>query len=379
MGPLIVLDKSALQSLSREEMGMLAKHYLLVVPPVLLVEILADLKKDPREGRIPNSDVIWLAGQLLSSYSKINVPYRAAVAESMLGNDPAPGFVLMAGAQDIRTKDGQRITFFDAQWEYEVLGNWHAGRFNEAERALAEEWRRVTREFDLESFRRIWAGRLKGKPTPQSLDDLVPVVDAFLASEDPSTQKDLISEFLDSIAAPVELKNMIFERWLGLRMPPLNEFSRYGHYCFRTMLIFWSGLAFGLVSTRSTNLIDLEYFLYAHFAYAFCSNDRFHEGLSPYILGRFHTFVKADILKQDLKWLKDEWDSLSESQKEDRAYNYGSYPPQNPASITHQLWTKYMAPWQPGSGNRAIRMTEEQQEEVLAKLRPLMEAIDRQG
>jgi hypothetical protein len=144
MGPLIVLDKSALQSFSRDEMHMLAKHYLLVVAPVLLVEILADLKKDPGEGRIPETDVVWLAGKLLSSYSKVNVPYQAAIIESMLlGHDPPPGRVMMAGARDIQTKDGKRGVFFDEQREYEALRSWRAGRFDDAEKVLAEEWRRI--------------------------------------------------------------------------------------------------------------------------------------------------------------------------------------------------------------------------------------------
>jgi hypothetical protein len=214
---------------------------------------------------------------------------------------------------------------------------------------------------------------------PRALDDLIPCIDLLLASENPNTQKDLISAVLDHIGASQELKNRIFDRWLSLSMPELREFSRYSHYCLRTMLIFQLGLALGLVSTRSTNLIDLEYFLYSHFGYVFCSNDRFHEELSRHVLGTFQTFVKADVLKEDLKWLKSEWDSLSEAQREDRAYNYGSYPPQNSASITYELWTKYMQPWKPGSGNRAVRMTAEEHEKVLAELRPFWDAIDRQS
>jgi hypothetical protein len=41
--------------------------------------------------------------------------------------------------------------------------------------------------------------------------------------------------------------------------------------------------------------------------------------------------------------------------------------------IKRQLRVKYMPPWQPGSGNRAIRMTK------LAELRPFMEAIDKKS
>ncbi len=379
MGPLIVLDKSALQSFSRDEMSMLTKHYLLVVVPILLIEILADLRKDPREGRMPEDDVVWLSGKLLGSDSKLNVPYQAACIESLLGNDPSPGHVLMGGAKEIQAKDGRKGIFFDEPKEYQALRKWQAGRFNEAEKILAEEWRRATAAIDLESFRRSHAERSKGKTQPRTLDEVLLYVDKLLASEDQSIQKDLITALLDLIGAPEEFRTKIFDRWLKLKIPRLREFSPYTHYCLRTVLIFHAGLAFGLLSTRATNRIDLEYLLYAHFGYVFCSNDKFHRVIFPYVLGEFQMFVEADVLKKDLKWLNDEWEGLAEAEKEQRAYDYGSYPPRNPDSITHQLWVKYMRPWEPGSGNRAIRMTKEEEEKLLAEMRPFMDAIDEQS
>src|SRR6266581_4525023 len=307
MGPLIVLDKSALQCFSRDEMSMLTKHYLVIVVPILLIEILADLKKEAREGRMPEEDVVWLSGKLLGTDSKLNVPYQVACIESMLGNDPPPGYVFMSGAKEIQAKDGRRGTFFDEPKEYQTLRNWEAARFNEGERILVEEWRRATAAIDLESFRRGYAERLKGKAQPSNLAELLPHVDQLLATKDPAVQKDLITTLLDIIGAPEEFRKRIFDRWLKLKMPRLREFSPYGHYCLRTMLIFEAGLVFGLLSTRATNRIDLEYLFYAHFGYVFCSNDKFHRAIFPYVLGESHTFVEADALKKDLKWLNDEW------------------------------------------------------------------------
>jgi hypothetical protein len=108
----ITLDKSAIQSLSRDEVWMLTKHYLVVLAPVLLFEIVGDLKKDPREGRMPEGEAIWLAGKLLDSESKLNVRYPMACLESMLGNDPQAGHILMGGAKANRSVDGEgRHTF----------------------------------------------------------------------------------------------------------------------------------------------------------------------------------------------------------------------------------------------------------------------------
>jgi len=126
---------------------------------------------------------------------------------------------------------------------------------------------------------------LKGKRQPRTLDEILPYVDEILESGDQSVQRDLITGLLDFIGAPEEFRTRIFDRWLKLKMPGVREFSPYAHYCLRTLLIFQAGLAFGLLSTRGTNRIDLEYLLYAHFGYVFCSNDKFHRVIFPCVHG----------------------------------------------------------------------------------------------
>jgi hypothetical protein len=87
----------------------------------------------------------------------------------------------MSGAKEIHTEDGRKGVFFDEPKEYQALRNWRAGRFNEAEKILAEEWRRATAAIDLESFRHSDAERLKGKRSPRSFDEIIPYVDQLLA------------------------------------------------------------------------------------------------------------------------------------------------------------------------------------------------------
>jgi hypothetical protein len=57
-GPILILDKSALQSLSKREMWRLRKHFSLNVPPILIAEILGDLAKSDAAQR---EQVIQLA------------------------------------------------------------------------------------------------------------------------------------------------------------------------------------------------------------------------------------------------------------------------------------------------------------------------------
>jgi hypothetical protein len=72
MGPITILDKSTLQSLSFDEIIILHKYYLLNIAPVLTIEILGDLKK-PAKNALSEEKVIELANKLLPFDSAINV------------------------------------------------------------------------------------------------------------------------------------------------------------------------------------------------------------------------------------------------------------------------------------------------------------------
>ena len=63
-------------------------------------------------------------------------------------------------------------------------------------------------------------------------------------------------------------------------------------------------------------------------------------------------------------------------QPSEYAYEYGSYPPPNPDSVTNKLWHRYMKPWKPDSGNVALGMTKEQEDEIVKKVRSIVDAVD---
>ena len=160
-------------------------------------------------------------------------------------------------------------------------------------------------------------------------------------------------------------------------MPLLKTFAPYAYYCFKVNVLFSYGVVAELITTRATNRIDLEYMYYLPFCRVFASRDKFHQNIANPLMRDNQDYVDGDILKKDLIWLENEWNSLDEKTKEQRAYDYGSYPPDNPNSITAKLWKKHMKPWTPGSGNRAIRMTKEENDALMKKMKPAMDAIKR--
>ena len=87
MGPFVILDKSSIQTLSFDEIVFLNRYYWVNIPPILLTEILADLKKN-QESEEAKSEVISLAKKLLQSDSAINMPYERMIEASLVGHDP---------------------------------------------------------------------------------------------------------------------------------------------------------------------------------------------------------------------------------------------------------------------------------------------------
>jgi len=108
----------------------------------------------------------------------------------------------------------------------------------------------------------------------------------------------------------------------------------------------------------------------------FVSRDHLHRDLSTALLGPGQVFIDGNQLKSELGQLADEWDALSAEQRQEREAEYGDYPPEREGSITAMMWKKNMRPWTPGSGNRALHMSKEEEARLMAKLDEISEAIE---
>lgn len=383
MGPTIILDKSALQGLSSTEVRFLLKHYSVVIPPILLIEILADLKKPEKEGqKLPAEKVQELARKIRTYDTYNNVWYKELCLLNLLGAHVPQSRQAIVRGQDAYTEAGERFEFFDSTAESLALYNWHEGNFTEAEKALAGRWREASQQIDLEAFKK--RHQTDDIPKFKTIDEisvfLRSLIDANRHNMD--FHKMAIDEILDDLYVDEAMKNKVFSRWFSEKGPPLPFFAHYAYYCFCMNFIFKFGVISGLTSTsvKAKSRIDLEYLYYLPFAAVFCSGDKFHQSLWPCALGPDQIFITREELKSDLAWLAQEWEGLSEDAKKDRARNYGSYPPENPDSLTYQIWQKLieqkvLRPRGPGSGNRAAELTEAQQRQLIEQMKPYMDAM----
>ncbi|HEY3914695.1 MAG TPA: SEC-C domain-containing protein [Verrucomicrobiae bacterium] len=337
MGPILICDKSTLQALSRDELAALRRYYSLNIPPVLLAEILSNLKKhsDPQAGQ---NEVRILANKVLPARSTVNVNYRDIIAGELLEQQfPMDGRPVIEGGRQIDSGDGKKTgLYFKVSTEEEALLRWQAGAFHEGEMFVAEAWRRSARAIDLEGMKRQLRNACSNKLSLNSFDEVIRFVEELMHSSSPNY---LLRWFLTDIGMFGPGERGSLQKFYDAPTGSLHEILPYTAHCVRTSLIFHFALAFGLVSTRSTNRIDLEYFYYVPFSNAFSSGDNFHREMAPYIIKR-GCYVPRDELKSDLNDLAKWWAGLTPELQEIHL----SIPPENDKSITHRLWQKIMRP-----------------------------------
>lgn len=347
MAPIIILDKSSLQALSKKELVLLNKLYFVNIPPVLTIEILADLKKENKDGALNEEQVKILANKLIQKDNAVNVHYLNPLFSSLMGidylNERRP---LVGGGRKVKTPDGKTGVQIVNPKELMAIKEWQKGNFSEAENILAEHWRNLIRNINLEEIKRQWENVKRIFPTCTNLQTVSKISEYWLNIE--GMQTDLLTNIITEMQIEQEFATQIFYRWEGHNNKSFNEFAPYAYYCTKVELCFNLGLVYDLVTTRATNRIDSEYYYYLPFCNIFSSRDNFHKDFTSIVLSDDQTFVDGDDLKADLKSIIDKLEEEEFEIEIDWDSKFSIEPPDDSDSITYQMWKKYLPNWRPG-------------------------------
>ncbi len=369
MGPTIILDKSAYQSLSREDTFELSRYFYVVVPPVLILEILADLKKPKLDPEEAQAAVIRLAEKVQPVDGKVNVDFRTLCAADLLGGrinmDRRP---TVGGGRRVVADDGTVGRFFDAQPENEALIRWSCGSFEEAEELLATRWRAACEAIDLEVFKRELQSHGEWVPL-ESLSRVRQVVDEMITV--PAAQLSLIDGVLREIQAIPEVREWALSRWHNGGFSLLRDFAGYAQHCARVNVIFQLALLHNLIGTRSTNRIDMEYFYYSPFAHIFCSGDTLHRTLAKEVLGDDQSFLWRDDLCFALRQVAEARARSRESGSPDAHLLQPSE-----GSLIRKLWIKHLGEWPDRSRRARTPLSKEKEEELMKKAKSWIDACN---
>lgn len=336
MGLSIILDKSTFQSLNYRELVRLNNYYKHNVAPILVMEVLGDLKKESVEGKPPSDERVKdFATKLFPSHTVINTYYRNILTQEFNGVVcPMDGRPHLDVEKVVQTDDGRKGFVIQETQEEKSIYKWKEGNFNDADHELSQLWRSVTTQADrLKSLQKTTQAVEYDKI--KSLDELDTRVDSII--NDINIQDRLLSLAID-IYGDGRVDGMaVFVRWFENGRPSILEFLPYVAYCLKVDLLFHLGLQSELIGTRPTNKVDLEYLYYLPFCTIFSSNDKIHKQLVPLLIKDYQRFIVGEDLKGDLKAIVIHMDEMDEG----IAKEFSSRPPIVEDSLTFQLWKEF--------------------------------------
>jgi hypothetical protein len=339
----IILDKSSFQMLNIVEIVMLHNYFLPCITPVLVMEVLGDLRKEEEEGKSSKEKVIQLAKKLLPYKSEVNIHYPKLIEMNLKGdrlsldNRPVVGDIIVK-----QSESGQKGFYHTQSAEEIALGKWREGQFSKTEELTAQLWRDITTEKDIlinlqQQLKKEDAGTVEFK----TMEKLKDYIDETLTN--PENQKGLLQFCVTEFGIEAASADEIFARWEQCTDKNLSSFAPYAYHCCRVKLMFYIGLKNDLIGTRPTNHVDLQYLYYLPFSLIFSSNDNFHKKVIDLLMGKRHAFVTGEDLKKALKELVSYRETLSEKKDIERTLKE---PPQIPSNLICQLWSKYLD-WPP--------------------------------
>lgn len=144
LGPVLIFDKSTLQSLSIDESCWLDNFFRCNITPLFFVETLADLEKEVTRGRPPEEIVRNIASKTPTAGSLPNIHHLTLCIRNLLGEEiEMRGVPIITGGIPSLTGDKKGLVF-EPSPEFAALERWQRGKFLEVERLFADPSRTRT-------------------------------------------------------------------------------------------------------------------------------------------------------------------------------------------------------------------------------------------
>lgn len=368
MGPILIFDKSTLQSLNPDESVWLDNFFLTNITPLFFIETLADLEKEVVSGRTPEQVVGNLAYKTPDSGSRANVYHETLIAGELTGAaevDMRNGRPIISGGKPT-TLEGNTGIVFEQAPEEEALHQWQHGEFLELERLIAKSWRRALSNIDFKDKYEFFQKWYKGRVKTISLPEVKNYTDNII---DKTDQENALRFGLALIGFSHPVQQKVLARWTAAGTPMIREFAPYFRYVFSVDLFFYLAMAADLISRgRPSHKVDIAYLYYLPFCMVFTSNDNLHAKVAPLFLREDQTFVKGTDLKADLNKLDQHYSSLPEEVKNQGLYRFASYPPADCSFLVTQLWDKHLPKWREHEAEPSKPIDKEKQKAIAKEI-----------
>jgi hypothetical protein len=370
-GPIILFDKSALQTLTADEAVWFDTFYMPSMTPLFFVETLADLEKEMKEGRSAE-DFVGALAEKTPLGGGINVHHQTLSLAELAGQKiEMRRFPILSGGRHVATRDGKKNVVFDTAPEYVALSRWADGNFLDLERQFAKDWRASLSNIDLDAI--FVQGReiIKRVGRPGDLAAARVLASDLLGK----TSSRFVLEALKELKPP-RAAEYIVNRWKKLGSPPIASIAPYTAHIFAVDLFFCLALGADLIGReRQTNKIDMAYLYYLPFCMVFTSRDKLHAKTARLFLNSDQVFLPGDELKADLSKLDEHYSKLPDEVKLRGVMSFAHFPPHEGDFLISRLWDQLMRPgWREYAANPPEIGTKEEQSKILAKLDEITDA-----
>jgi hypothetical protein len=372
LGPIIIFDKSALESLNPDEACWLEAFYICNITPLFFVETLADLKEEMARGRSPEQVVGNIAYKTPPS-GRPNVHHNELCIADLLGYKIEMRRVpVIAGGRSVAT--GNQTGFmFESPPEMQALQRWQEGAFLDIEYQFASQWRRMLSSLQLAKTSQ-WVLAIAGNlPRPKTLEGAKELADRMVAGE--RQRYGCLKAMCSLLNIPSQVWTGIIRRWKAEGGPSLIQFAPYAAHVFAVDIFFSLATSAGLISAdRASNKIDIAYLYYLPFCMVFASKDNLHKRTVPLFIGSDQLFVDGMQLKDDLSKLDAYYSQLPEEVREKGIMSFAHEPPMEGEYLTAKLWDRFLPKWREIAKSRGPRSAEKDAK-LLAHMKRIKEAV----
>ncbi|MFN4274820.1 MAG: hypothetical protein ACK4FJ_00860 [Ferrovibrio sp.] len=336
MGPITLIDKSFLQSLSFDEAAIFDCLYATNICPIFFVETLADLKKNFPNSK-PEDEVGRIAGRTPAMHSYPNVHHRELCLGNLLGQPIEMSRVpTVGGGVPVRSKDGKVGIYFESPPEQKAMSRWHQGRFHEIEQDFAATWRKQLQLSDLKSETDKFLSRLGYSGNPKNLVEAKNLAEELVRGN--GRRFATLKAIWSSLGLRPQYWPQVLRKWKDAGGPSLNIFAPYAAFCLTIDVFFYICIKKGLISAeRASNKVDVGYLYYLPFCMLFVSNDRLHAQIAPLFLTDAQIFVPGAELKAELNKLNLYYSAMEEVIAKEGLIRVASRPPPGDF-LTRRLW-----------------------------------------
>lgn len=208
----LILDKSAFHSLGYEEILLLHKYYWVNITPILVMEVLGDLKKEADEGS-SNKRVVDFANKLFPFNSSTNTHYLNLVEAELLGDENFPLYKpIVDSAQLVQMEDGKKGFKINSSQERLAIDRWKEANFLDSDKMLSQIWRDTTLQKDL--LVNIKNHFVSSFPYFSQLKNQTDILACFdLQFNQPEFHFTTLQLFIEEFSIPASKASQIFYRW----------------------------------------------------------------------------------------------------------------------------------------------------------------------